>query len=112
MAVTVVLSRQHSTATQTTFEEFCTAALTGTYVTGGFTFNPFTIFAGKGSSPLPSATAYTFDWYSPLGYTYRTTVAGNVATTKIFTTAATELANTTAVPDASVQLVIRKRKAN
>lgn len=110
MAVTAVVTRNHSTFDASTFVEFCTAALTGTYVTGGFTFNPFAVFAGKGSSPLPSSNFLAADWYSPLGYIYRTTVSGNVATTKIFTAPATELANTTAVPDASVPLTIVKRK--
>lgn len=109
MAVTAVVTRQHSTSDQSTFIEFCTAALTGTYVTGGFTFNPFTIFAGKGSSPLPSTSVLAVDWYSPLGYTYRTSVAGSVATTKIFN-GITELANTTAVPDATISVTLAKRK--
>lgn len=110
MAVTAVVTRSHATSDQSTTLEFCTAALTGTYVTGGFTFNPFTIYAGKGSTPLPSSNFLNADWSSPLGYTYRTTVAGNVATTKIFTAPNTELANTTAVPDASVPVIITKRK--
>jgi hypothetical protein len=110
MAVTAVVTRNHHTLDATTFIEFCTAALTGTYVTGGFTFNPFLIYAGKGSSPIASTTFVAADWYSPLGYTYRTTVSGSVATTKIFTTANTEFTNGSAVPDASVTLTIVKRK--
>ncbi len=110
MAVTAVVTRNHATSDQSTFIEFCTAALAGTYVNpGGFTFNPFTVVAGKGSSPLPSSNFLSADWYSPLGYTYRTSVAGNVATTKIFN-GITELANTTAVPDASINVTIVKRK--
>lgn len=110
MAVTFAIKRTHATFDATLFWEFCTATLTGTYVTGGFTWNPFSIFAGQGSSPLPSTTVMTVDYYSPLGYTYVTTISGNVATTKILTTANTELANTTAVPDASLTVVIAKRK--
>ena len=110
MAVTVTVARTSHTCDQSTFIEFCVATFTGTYVTGGFTFNPFTIQGGKGSSPLPSSNFIAADWYSPLGYIYRTTVAGNVATTKIFTAPNTELANTTAVPDATVPVTIVKRK--
>jgi hypothetical protein len=110
MAVTVTINRNYHSADQSTYIEFCTAALAGTYATGGFTFNPFNIVAGKGSSPLPSSNFVAADWYSPLGYVYRTTVAGNVATTKIFTAPNTELANTTAVPDATVPVTIVKRK--
>jgi hypothetical protein len=110
MAVVATVTRNHATSDQSTFIEFCTAALAGTYATGGFTFNPFTIVGGKGSSPLPSSNFLNADWSSPLGYTYRTTVTGNVATTKIFTAPNTELANTTAVPDASIPVIITKRK--
>lgn len=110
MAVTITVTRTHSSSDQSTFTEFCTAALTGTYVTGGFTFNPYAVYAGKGSSPLPSSSFLAADWYSPTGYIYRTTVAGNVATTKILSAAGTELANTTAVPDASIPVTLRKRK--
>lgn len=110
MAVTFSATRVHATNDNSTFIEYCTATLTGTYVTGGFTWNPFTIFAGKGSSPLPSSNFLNADFVSPLGYTYVTTMSGNTATTKILTTAATELANTTAVPDASLQLILVKRK--
>jgi|ERR1700761_1125003 len=111
MAVTAVLTRIHATDDQSTFIEFCTAALTGTYATGGFTFNPFTVFAGPGSSPLPSSQLLTVDWYSPSGYNYRSSISGNTLTTKIFSAAGTELANSTAVPDASVNVTLVKRKA-
>lgn len=109
MAVTAIVTRNSSTNDQSTFIEFCTAALTGTYVPGGFTFNPFTVVAGKGSSPLPSTNFVAADWYSPLGYTYRTSVAGNVATTKIFSAANTEL-GAVAVPDASIAVTLTKKK--
>jgi hypothetical protein len=48
------------------------------------------------------------DFYGLLGYSYVTTISGTTATTKIFTTANTELANTTAVPDATATVVILK----
>lgn len=110
MAIVAVVTRNHSSFDSSTYNEFCTAALTGTYATGGFTFNPFTVVGGKGSSPLPSSNLVAAEWQSPLGYIYSTTVSGNVATTKIFTAAATELANTTAVPEASVPVILVKRK--
>lgn len=110
MAVTSTFTRSHSSFDSSTFNEFVTAAFTGTYVTGGFTWNPFTVFAGKGSSPLPSSNFISATFASPLGYQYVTTLSGNTATTKIFSAAGTELANTTAVPDASVPLTIIKRK--
>jgi hypothetical protein len=110
MAVTAVVTRNHATSDQSTFIEYCTAALTGTYATNGFTFNPFTVVGGKGSSPLPSSSVLVVDWYSPSGYNYRSSIAGNVVTTKIYSVAGTELANTTAVPDASVPVTIVKRK--
>jgi hypothetical protein len=110
MAIVATVTRNHSSFDSSTFREYCTAALTGTYATGGFTFNPFTVAGGKGSSPLPSSNFVAAEWVSPTGYIYYTTVSGNVATTKIFTAAATELANTTAVPEASVPVILIKRK--
>lgn len=110
MAIVATVTRNHASFDSTTFSEYCTAALTGTYATGGFTFNPFAVVGGKGSSPLPSSTVVVVEWISPLGYIYSTTVSGNVATTKILTAAATELANTTAVPEASVPVILIKRK--
>ena len=109
MAVVAVVTRTFQTSDQATFTEYCSAAITGTYVTGGFTFNPFTVFAGKGSSPLPSTNFIAADWYSPTGHTYITTVAGNVATTKIFA-GTTELASAAAVPNATIPVTIFKRK--
>lgn len=110
MAIVPVITRNFQTADQATFTEYCTASLTGTYVNpGGFTFNPFTIYAGKGSSPLPSTNFLGADWYSPTGHTYVTTVAGNLATTKIFS-GTTELANGAAVPNATLPVTIFKRK--
>lgn len=110
MAVTSSITRQHSTFDASTYTEFCVASLTGTYATGGFTWNPFFIFAGKGSSPLPSTQVLSVEFLSPLGYRYATTISGNTATTKIFTSGNTEFGNGTAVPDASLTVIIRKRK--
>jgi hypothetical protein len=110
MAVTFTINRVHATSDQSTFIEFCTTTLASTYATGGFTFNPFTIVAGRGTSPLPTSNLLAIDWYSPSGYAYRSTVAGNVVTTKIYSVAGTELANGTAVPDASVNVTLTKRK--
>jgi hypothetical protein len=110
MAVTAVVTRNFQSSDQATFTEFCTATLTGTYLTGGFTFNPFTVVAGKGSSPLASTNFLAADWYSPTGHTYITTVSGNVATTKIFTAPGTELANAAAVPNATLPVTLFKRK--
>lgn len=110
MAVTSTFSRTHASFDSSTYNEFVTATFTGTYVTGGFTWNPFSIFAGKGSSPLPSTQFLSASFQSPLGYQYVTTISGNTATTKIFTAANTELANAAAVPDATVPVIIVKRK--
>jgi hypothetical protein len=108
MAITSVFTRIRHSVTVPTFEEICTAALSGTYVTGGFTWNPFNIFASPGSSPLPASALYTADFYSPKGYIYVTTVSGQTATTKIMSAPNTELANATAVPDASLTVVLGK----
>jgi hypothetical protein len=110
MAVTSTFSRTHAAFDSTTFTEFVTATLSGTYATGGFTWNPFTIYGGKGSTPLASTQFLRAEWVSPLGYIYVTTVSGTTATTKIFSAANTEFTNSSAVPDASVAVVIRKRK--
>lgn len=110
MAVTSTFARTHLTFDSTTFTEFVTATLSGTYLTGGFTWNPFTIYAGKGSSPLPSSQFLRAEWVSPLGYIYVTTISGTTATTKIFSAANTEFTNATTAPDATISVVIRKRK--
>ena len=114
MAVVAVVTRTFQTSDQATFTEYCSAAITGTYVTGGFTFNPFTIFAGKGSSPLPSSNFLNADWYSPTAHSYVTSfavVSGvPTCTVKIFTAPGTELANAAAVPNATVPVTIYKRK--
>lgn len=109
MAVTSVFSRTHSSFDSSTYREYVTAALTGTYVQGGFTWNPFTIFAGKGSSPLPSTQLLAVQFLSTLGYQYVTTISGNTATTKIYGVAGTELA-AGALPEASVPALITKRR--
>jgi hypothetical protein len=109
MAVTIAVSRFHHTETTSTTEEFCTATVSGTYVAGGFTLNPFSIEAGLGSSPLCGSSVVAIDWYSPKGYQYVSTTAGLVTTTKIFSTPGTELA-AGAIPDATVNFTIVKRK--
>ena len=112
MAVTVTISRAGSGHTEdsATTLEFCKATLSGTYATGGFTFNPFAISGGPGSSPLSGSKVLSMQWQSPLGYIYVSTTTGIVTTTKIFTAPNTELANTTAVPDATVPVLITKTK--
>lgn len=110
MAVTATFTRNHSSFDSSTFNEYVTATLSGTYVTGGFTWNPFTIFAGKGSGALPSSSFILAVWNSPLGYSYVTTISGNTCTTKIFSAANTEFTNASAVPDATVPVTIVKRK--
>jgi hypothetical protein len=111
MAVTAAFNRTYNTTDTGTYTEFVTATLSGTYATGGFTWNPFSIFGGQGSSPLASTVLLDADFLSPLGYIYRTTVntTTNVATTKIFSAANTEL-TAGATPEASVPVVLRKRK--
>lgn len=108
MAVTATFTRVRNGVTVPVFDEIVTATFTGTYVTGGFTWNPFTINAGSGTSPLPASAVYGVWFESPLGYTYVTSVSGTTATTKILTTANTELANSTAVPDATCAVIITK----
>ena len=112
MAVTLTITRNTHTETVSTFEEFCTAALTGTYATGGFTWTPSAIKGGLGTSPVPAPVGsfLTSDFYPGSGASYQTTFNGTTATTKIFN-GGTELANGTAVPDASMTLVVVKRKA-
>jgi hypothetical protein len=111
MAVVSTFKRIKHSVEVPIFDEICAVTLTGTYATGGFTWNPFAIVAGPGSSPLvATGGVLTTDFYSPLGYIYTTTVAGSTATTKIFTAANTELANTTAVPDAALTVVIKKAR--
>lgn len=109
MAVTFGITRQHQSFDSSTFTEYCTATLSGTWVTGGFSWNPFSVFAGKGSSPLPSTNILDVTFKSPMGYTYATSISGNTATTIIFN-GTTQLASGVAVPDATVQVIISKRK--
>lgn len=108
MAVTATFTRVRHGVTVPVFDEIVTAALTGTYATGGFTWSPFAITGGKGSSPLLASTLYSAQWQSPNGYIYVTSVSGATATTKIFSAPGTELADTTAVPDATVTVVLKK----
>lgn len=108
MAVTATFTRVRHTVSVPLFEEVATAALSGTYATGGFPWSPFAIVGGKGSSPLPASALYEARWSSPTGYTYVTSISGATATTKILSASGTELANTTAVPDATVTVVMLK----
>lgn len=112
MAVTITGTRTNESFGSREFRIFITYALTGTYVTGGFT-TPFnTVGGGPGTSSIQSKTPLRFDWYSPLGYIYRSSVATNASTgiptvtTKIFSAANTEFTNGSAPPDASVQCVV------
>lgn len=110
MAVAAVFTRTGSTEDVATTQEFGNAALTGTYATGGFTSNPFALSGGAGSSPFPGKTVLSMQWFSPKGYVYVSTVAAGVMTTKIFSAANTELANASAVPDATVPFMMIKTK--
>lgn len=112
MAVTAVATRVHESFSQREVFTLVKYAITGTYVTGGFV-TPFTGALGTpGSNPVATKTPLVFDWQSPLGYIYYTTIAvavGSappVCTTKIFSAPNTELANAAAVPDASILCAI------
>jgi hypothetical protein len=109
MAVTSTFTRTHASFDSSTFNEFVSVGLTGTYVPGGFTWNPFTIFAGKGSSPLPSSNFLSAQFFSTLGYQYVSAISGNTVTTKIYSAAGTEL-SAGALPEAAVTAIITKRK--
>jgi len=113
MAVTATFTRVRHTVSVPIFEEVVTAALSGTYATGGFTWTPLTIVGVKGTSPTQATVCYTADFYSGTGYNYNTTFSGTypgtvTATTKIFTSGGTELTNGTAVPDAAPTVVLLK----
>jgi len=110
MAVTVTAVRTLTTMTRDTLDAFVTLTITGTYATGGFALNPLKIYGALGTSPLPSVNVLTADFYSPLGYIYRLIGVGNAAVVKILSAPATELANTTAVPDATLTMVIKYKK--
>lgn len=110
MAVTFAITRNINEVSVPLFDEVCTATLSGTYATGGFTWNPFNITGGPGTSPLVAAAIYGVWFESPLGYTYVTSVSGQTATTKILTTANTEFTNGSAVPDATCQVIIKGRR--
>ena len=102
MAVTATLTRSSHSDSVSTEMSFVTMALTGTYVTGGFTVNPFATQGGLGSSPLIGSKVRFAQFQSPNGFTYVPVVVGQVMTIKIFSAPGTEFANGTAVPDASV----------
>lgn len=87
-----------------------TYTLTGTYATGGFV-TPFSTAAGTlGTSPAGTRRPLAFDWYSPLGYIYVTTITTvsglPLCTTKILSAPNTELTNAAAVPDATITCII------
>ena len=114
MAVTVTVKRsKQQEALRGGSTEFCTANLSGTYVTGGFTFNP-AIYSSLGSSPEPGSIVLGVQWMSPTGYIYASTTTKtgfvNSTVTKIYSAPGTELANGTAVPDAVVPLIIYKTR--
>lgn len=111
MAVTVTITRTaHSDLTSSEME-YVSMALSGTYATGGFTYNPFAVVAGPGTSPLTGQRLrFPPVFFSPTGYIYATTITGTTATTKILTAPNTELANNTAVPDAVVPGYMMKAK--
>ena len=109
MAVTSAFTRVRNGVTVPIYDEVVTATFSGTYATGGFTWQPFAITGGPGSAPLPASAVYGVWFESPTGYNYVTSVAANgTATTKILSTANTELANSTAVPDATCTVIITK----
>jgi hypothetical protein len=108
MAVTSTFKRVRHSVTVPTFDEIVTATLSGTYATGGFTWKPFAIVGNAGSSPLQASALYGANWISPKGYLYITSLSGTTATTKIFTAPETELADTTAVPDTSLTVILSK----
>jgi len=110
MAVTVSATRTHSSYSSSVILSYITLTLSGTYVTGGFAFNPLTVKAGPGSSPLPSATVIAFEALSQAAYDYYLVGAGSSAVIKIFTPAGAELANTTAVPEATLLALVHMRK--
>jgi len=111
MAVTATATRIHESYSQRELVQFIVYALSGTYVTGGFV-TPYSGITGSslGSNPTISKLPLAFDWYSPTGHLYYTTIviAGTVVTctTKIFTAPGTELGNGVAVPNASVLCAI------
>lgn len=110
MAVTVTSTRTHVGFSRGTFEAFGTLTLTGTYVTGGFAFNPLKVYGSLGSSPLPSSSVLSATFFSPTGYIYVLSGSGGSAVVKIYSAPGTELANTTAVPDASVPFIINYKE--
>jgi hypothetical protein len=113
MAVTIIIKRLRHQVTVPLYDEVCSAAITGTYTPGGFTWLPLNTNAGSGTSPLPSSAIYSADFYGSNGYNYQTNFTGiapNVtATTKIFTSGGTEL-TAIAVPDATAIIIMLKSR--
>ena len=112
MAIAATFTRTTTDFPVPIFQEVCSCTLSGTYATGGFTWTPLTIKAGPGTSPMPAKTVYTADFYGQNGYNYITTFAYSgftcTATTTIWTSGGTLLANTTAVPDTTLTVVLLK----
>lgn len=107
MAVTITAQRSDVLKGTNSTGEVGAAALTGTYVTGGFTYPLTSLTGGSGTSPF-GGKPISIAWQSPKGYIYVSTFAGQLMTTKIFSAANTELANATAVPDASVPFILTR----
>jgi hypothetical protein len=115
MAVVITGTRVHETFSSRETRAFVNYLLSGTYATGGFV-TPFSGVAGSpGTSPFISKNPLKFDWNSPSGYSYFSTITFSAAgiptvTTKIFSAPGVELANGTAVPDAAIQAAIDMQK--
>jgi hypothetical protein len=114
MAIVATGTRIHDTFSSRETRAFVKYALTGTYATGGFTTPFSSVTAGPGTSAFVSKNPIAFQWFSPTGYLYVSTItfSGGIptVTTKIFSAPGTELANTTAVPDASILAAIDMQK--
>lgn len=108
MAVTVASKRVHTNLS--VMAEYVTLTLSGTYVTGGFPFNPSLIYGAPGTSPAPANTVVGFLAYSLLGYTYVLVGTGASAKIKILNGTA-ELAAASAVPEAAVTCKIEYIRA-
>lgn len=110
MAVTATALRTKSTTTLSTLRYFATMTLSGTYVSGGFLFNPLLVKGAPGSSPDPSRTVLDFQSRSILGYNY-VLVGGATPTTavvKIFN-GITELA-AGALPETVIPILVELGK--
>ena len=113
MAVGAVFTRNHKAVSTDTITDYASATLSGTYVQGGFQWQPLQIPGTAGSSPDGSSTVIDVVFRSPLGYMYPTTLTTSglsvTATTKILTAANTELA-AGALPETALTVVVVKTK--